>query len=514
MASKRFGIALSFPGEQRPFVAQVAGHLAERIGHGRVLYDAYYEAEFARLDLDTYLQRLYHDESESGLRRGPPGVGRRFSRRRPGVVPGRARPGPRPLGQGPAAGAGGGSSAAPCWCSTASSPCNTRPAPWPGQLRTPGVQALLVQLASAGQPGLILLTTRERIADLAEYERREDYPGGSVARHDLSNLSHADGARLLHELGCCRAGAAAIEPDDRELVEASREVRGHALTLALLGGYLAQAHWGDIRRRAEVRLQDADETRGGKAFQVMAAYETWFAREGEHGARELAALRLIGFFDRSADVGCLAALREAPPIPGLTEPLVDLSAVQWNITLSRLAECGLIERGASDGVEDTAVDAHPLVREYLAARLRESSPGAWREGHRRLYDHLKASAPYRPDDLAGLEPLYQAVAHGCLAGLHQRACDEVYFDRISRGNQKYVIGKLGAFGADLAAVACFFDEPWRRVSPTLPVTYKALLLNNAAFRLRALGRLIGGAGATLSGRSCDPGWPVRLAQRR
>jgi hypothetical protein len=42
----------------------VAEHLAARIGREQVLYDAWYEGEFARLDFDTYLQRLYHDESE------------------------------------------------------------------------------------------------------------------------------------------------------------------------------------------------------------------------------------------------------------------------------------------------------------------------------------------------------------------------------------------------------------------------------------------------------------------
>ena len=61
---KRFRIALSFPGEHRAFVEQVAAHLASRVGQERVLYDKYYEAEFARPDLDTYLQHLYHDESE------------------------------------------------------------------------------------------------------------------------------------------------------------------------------------------------------------------------------------------------------------------------------------------------------------------------------------------------------------------------------------------------------------------------------------------------------------------
>src|SRR4051812_41385165 len=60
--SKRFRVALSFPGEHREFVKDVANHLAARLGRDRVLYDDYYVAEFARVGLDTYLQQLYHDE--------------------------------------------------------------------------------------------------------------------------------------------------------------------------------------------------------------------------------------------------------------------------------------------------------------------------------------------------------------------------------------------------------------------------------------------------------------------
>ena len=61
---KRFKVALSFPGERRGFVEKVASLLASCIGKERVLYDKYYEAEFARPNLDTYLLNLYHDESE------------------------------------------------------------------------------------------------------------------------------------------------------------------------------------------------------------------------------------------------------------------------------------------------------------------------------------------------------------------------------------------------------------------------------------------------------------------
>jgi hypothetical protein len=60
---KRFSIALSYPGEYRPFVGDVASQLAEHVGRDRVLYDRFYEAEFARPGLDAYLQHLYHDES-------------------------------------------------------------------------------------------------------------------------------------------------------------------------------------------------------------------------------------------------------------------------------------------------------------------------------------------------------------------------------------------------------------------------------------------------------------------
>jgi hypothetical protein len=60
----RFTIALSFPGEHQTFVKQVADCLAETFGEQRVLYDDYHDVEFARLDLDVYLPKLYRTESE------------------------------------------------------------------------------------------------------------------------------------------------------------------------------------------------------------------------------------------------------------------------------------------------------------------------------------------------------------------------------------------------------------------------------------------------------------------
>jgi tetratricopeptide (TPR) repeat protein len=203
-------------------------------------------------------------------------------------------------------------------------------------------------------------------------------------------------------------------------------------------------------------------------------------------------LRLLGLFDRPADTGCLAALwRE--PIEGLTEPLTGLSEAQRNIVLTRLADAKLVTVNRDAGGTLVSLDAHPLLREYFAKDLREKRPEAGRAGHERLYAHLTTTTPDKPaPTLEELQPLYQAVAHGCQAGMQQEARDKVYRDRILRGTGPggfYSARKLGAFGAELSAVACFFETPWSRVSPNLRPTDRAWLLNTAAFMLRALGRL-------------------------
>ena len=364
-------------------------------------------------------------------------------------------------------------------------PLQHPPGPLAGELRAPGLKALLTHLATVGRPGLALLTSREALTDLNEWAHS---PSGAALRIDLGNLSDSDGAALLHAEGANKAGNVPIAADDAELLKASQQIKGHALTLSLLGKYLALAFAGDIRQRDQIDWAEADaETKGGHAFRVIAAYARWFAGEGK-APELLAALRLLGFFDRPATPDNLAALRAAPAIAGLTEALIDLKSTLWNATLKRLQDLRLLEHDASTG----RLDAHPLLREYFAATLSKNHPEAWQEGHRRLYQQLKDSVPHHPEGLTGLQPLYQAVVHGCRAGLYQEALDELYRDRILRGTGPggaYSTKKLGVFGADLGAIACFFAEPWQRLVPGLSVDAQAWLLSEVAFSLRALGRL-------------------------
>jgi tetratricopeptide (TPR) repeat protein len=64
ITAKRFRIALSFAGEKRNFVAQVAAILAKRFGKGTILYDKYHGPEFSRARLGRYLPKLYNEQSD------------------------------------------------------------------------------------------------------------------------------------------------------------------------------------------------------------------------------------------------------------------------------------------------------------------------------------------------------------------------------------------------------------------------------------------------------------------
>jgi tetratricopeptide (TPR) repeat protein len=355
-------------------------------------------------------------------------------------------------------------------------PLQHPPGPLAGRLKDPGLAALLKSLA-AGNPGLCVVTTRERIADL------EGFPQ-TAPQVDLEALSPETGAELLRELG--------VKGRDTEIRAASAELGNHALALTLMGNYLRRACDGDVRRRKEVDLGQAAERLGGHALRVIRAYARWLG-EGP----ELAVLRLLGLFDRPAGKEALAALRAKPEIRGLTEPLMKkkhwwqkaepISDEEWQWAVSSLREHGLLLR--ADPRQPGVLDAHPLVRVYFQEELEKERPQAWQEGNLRLYEHLQKVAPDLPETLESMEPLYAAVLHGCRAGRRQEAFGEVFLRRIRRGDQGFSWRKLGAFGSDLAALAGFFDRPWDQPSARLRPASQAFVLNGAAFHLRALGRL-------------------------
>lgn len=351
--------------------------------------------------------------------------------------------------------------------------------PTPGELKDVGIAALLKGLAAINR-GLCVVTTRYAIPDLRAYWQT------TAPMQDLPRLSTAAGVALLKRIGV-KTGS---QSDFEKLVE---DVDGHALTLQIIGQFLMRAFYGDIRRRDRVDFIKANvKIHGGHAFRAMEAYVKWMEDDSEESRRELALLKLLGLFDRPATSDCVNSLRRAPVIPGLTEPLMGLSDEDWEFSLTSLRDAKLLTVSGEQGSRDlAALDAHPLLREYFAQHVRQKEPDAWRAAHRRLYEYLSANTDDKDQpSLEDLQPLYQAVAHGCHADLHQEAFLKVYIARILRGDKYYSSKKLGALSSDLGAVACFFQKPWSRLAPSFTRVLQSWLLNQAAIRLQALGRLI------------------------
>ncbi|MDI1451402.1 tetratricopeptide repeat protein [Polyangium sp. 6x1] len=337
-----------------------------------------------------------------------------------------------------------------------------------GRLKDPAMEALVKELGAQNE-GLCLFTSRIGLSDLDALSQE------TVRAKDLANLSPEAGAELLRARGA--------KGTDDELREAAKEYKGHSLALTLLGSYLEDVAEGDIRRRKEIGALAQDERKGGHARRVMAAYERWF-----NGGPEMAILRMLGLFDRPASEGEIDALRDIPAVPGLTDALARIGWDKWNKAIFRLRRSGLLAQ-AADGNQDRTLDAHPIVREHFGEQLQREQPAAWQEGHRRLYEYHKKNSKLYPDTIEEMTPLYAAVVHGCRAGRHQDALHAVLVARIRRGPESFDLRTLGAVGSEAVILAAFFDPPWEHVVEGLNDAEKALILHDAGFVLRALGRL-------------------------
>ncbi len=316
-----------------------------------------------------------------------------------------------------------------------------------GTLRDNAIKALLNELRTRNA-GLVVCSSRLQLVDVPSDEHH------SIAI-DLDNLDPVAGGKYLAFLG--------VHGPPAELAAASIDFGNHALAVTLLGTYLAKYMGGDVRRRADIPVLPVDRVKrtGPHARRMMASYARMF-----EGKPERAVLTALGYFDRPAEP---EALRLVLP------PITDSA---YQDALDGLKDARLI-LGADPKLP---IDCHPLIREHFSAESTQ-------EGHARLYGHYCKRAPHRPDTEAEMVPLFHAVYHGCRAGKHQTALDHVFLDRIIRGNDAYLVQKLGAFGTALSLLANFFARPWAEPHPSLSAANQAWVLNSAAFALHALGRL-------------------------
>ena len=336
-----------------------------------------------------------------------------------------------------------------------------------GKLRDPALASLLRGLARHSD-GLCLITTREPLVDLAGGRGVDPRPGANHPAGGPRAAAHgASGRNGCGTGGPCERGSARTRWRYRCWAFISTSNPATAL----------------VRPRRSNNCPAGDRST-----------ECWPASSnGWATAPNATPCSLLGLFDRPADAGCLARPARQPRHPRSDRPLGwSWSDADWEPRPRPVAQSSrLIHVRPGGHRPDGSVDAHPLLREYFARQLRAQQPEAWRAAHRRLYEHLCATTQdKRQPTLEDLQPLYQAVAHGCQAGLQQEACDKVYCDRIQRRSENSTARRNSARSVPTWEPSPASSRPpWSRVSPALTEADQAWLLNEAAFRLRALGRL-------------------------
>jgi hypothetical protein len=342
-----------------------------------------------------------------------------------------------------------------------------------GSLKDRGLAALLENLAQKPGAALCLASSRLPIPD----------PGIGDAtgyrQQELAYLSPIAAQALLRQRG--------LRGTDAELAQLAERCGYHALALVLAAEFCHT--FLQAEAAAFLARPWPAQAPNAHAATVMAWFDAELAEEQQGLDREI--VRILGLFDRPASWGALMVLKAADPIPGLTAQLHVADDTELFESLARLNQWGLVQADLAQAEPD--LDAHPLVREHFGAQLQQDDPAAWRAGHRVLYEWFcNLPEKYQPDTLEEMEPLYRAVRHGCLVGLHQEVLSKVYVDRILRGTGHdgfYSVNKLYAFSTDLGAVASFFIAPWTRLTSSLLESDQAWLFNEAATRLRAIGRL-------------------------
>ncbi|MGA8613619.1 MAG: hypothetical protein WB760_18495 [Xanthobacteraceae bacterium] len=357
-----------------------------------------------------------------------------------------------------------------------------------GELKDAGLRALLRRFASTppGQThGLIVLTSRLAVKDIARWQ---DNIAPVV---DVEKLSDETGAALLRDNG--------VRGTDKEVKAAAHDFGGHPLALGLLASFLKETQSGDVHRRDHIRafFADRENPRHDHAKRVMESCEKeWLSGQPVL----LAIMHMVGLFDRPASGDCLNALRDKPVIEELTDEIVSLDHSEWQRAVTRLREVRLLL--PRDPAAPDALDAHPLVREWFGDRLKQTNESAWKAAHGRIFEHLRDTTKERnTPTLEELAPLYQAIGHGCRAGRHQEALDNIYVDRICRrlaggALEFYASQTLGALGSDLAAMSWFFDKPYATPVAALTLADQSWVLMMAAFTLARRG-----------------GWPRRCRRR-
>jgi len=341
-----------------------------------------------------------------------------------------------------------------------------------GLLKSADLRQFLSYFAAPGHPSFCLITSRAPVLDLMDYT--------TYIHRDVTRLIPADGRALLRRVG--------VQGPDGALDRVVADWNGHALTLSLLGGYLADLHGGDVAHIGEIPPPTADEPRYERVHRVLRRYDEHLTEA------ERAFLTLFSAFRTPVEETAFdKVFRVKPKKPGFSEKpgfsaaIAALDNAAFQAMVQRLVVYRILRYDPRGG----HYTAHPLIRNHYAERLKEADQAQVRDAHQRIKDYylnLAGDTPRYPT-LDNLAPLIEAVHHACRAEAYDEAW-QVYVERIQLRESFVLTQKLGAWETDVALMQEFFSGGDATQEPQVSdPAAKSFILNEAGLCLTSLGRL-------------------------
>ncbi|HET6495621.1 MAG TPA: NB-ARC domain-containing protein, partial [Thermoleophilia bacterium] len=333
-----------------------------------------------------------------------------------------------------------------------------------GLLVSDDLAEFLGYFAAPEHSSFCLITSRATLPDLMDYTTH--------THRDVMRLSPDDGRALLRNVG--------VEGDDDALDQVVADWDGHALTLSLLGGYLADRYGGNVAHIDDIPPPTADEPRYERVHRVLRRYDEHLTEP------ERAFLTLFSAFRTPVDEAALEAVfRTETDATALNAPIAALDEAAFREMIGRLGRYRILRHDPAGGQYTT----HPLVRAHYLARLTAGDEAQTHAAHERIKDYYLAAAGDTPEypTLDDLKPLIEVVHHACRAGAYDEAF-RIFWVRVLQRNRRVIVDQLGAHQTNLALMLELFpdNDPSRepRISSDPD---KSFIVNEVGLCLMVLG---------------------------
>lgn len=352
----------------------------------------------------------------------------------------------------------------------------------PGRIRSRNLRDFIRYAAAPEHPSSCLLISRLPITDVLAYP--------TYRQRHVGAFSPTEGRTLLLELG--------LQEQEWMLDQIVDDLRGHPLTLSLVGSYLLVEH-NDALQKLDVLIPNTD---------TLTWQQVFVSRLGLLNEAERTFLTLLSAFRLPVDEAAFARilrvkptfrerLRGKKPLP-LTAPLTSLNDSDFAALLAHLVRSQLVIYDP----QTRQYSLHPLLREHFARALpaypaQPGTPDQAREFHLRLKDYYLALAGELPRfvTLSDLEPLIEAVHHACRAGDYETAF-LIYWERIEQGDRRVVAHQLGDYETLLEVMRDFFpgDGNVLQYPQVIDQRTRYVILDTVGFCLLSLERVYEAAG--------------------